>query len=283
MKPAVPPVALPASEPLNVGRPGAPLAQALYLAGAMATLTLFCAPLLVVALLTGFRARRFYTEVMVRALSRFVLWGARIRTVVRGRESVPPGQVVYMPNHPSSLDVFLLTSLGLPETRYFLSRRVLRFLPLALIAWTMGVFFTPDQKDTPARVRLFQRALRHLQRSGESIVGSPEGRRTPEGGIGRFNRGVFHLATLLGRPIVPIYIAFPDGASPGKGFAPRRAAVELHFLPAIATQGWRVEDIDRNKESVRARFVAFERELAAQRARAGRKQRAAALRTGGVA
>ncbi len=91
----------------------------------------------------------------------------------------------------------------------------------------MGVFFTPNQRDTPARVRCFERAFRHLARSGESVLGTPEGQVVPGPEVGRFNRGVFHLATLLQIPIQPLYLAFPPGRSAGRGYAPVSPEVDV--------------------------------------------------------
>lgn len=225
---------------------------------------IFCALLFVVALLTLFQARRFYAEFCVARFSRLMLWLSRTpwRVVIPPTED--PGPVFYMPNHPSTQDIFVLTALALPNTRFFLSRGVLfRFPPVGLAAALMGVFFTPDQSDTPARIRCFQRAFVHLQKSGESVLGTPEGRIVPEQEVGPFNRGVFHLVTLLQIPIQPIYLAFPPGSSAGRGYAPQNASVDVFFLPRIHTRGWRVEDIDRHKNEVREVFLSFGRHLAA--------------------
>jgi len=231
------------------------LRDAAFLVMTMAIMAPFSVLLLLVAVITGFQARRLYSGVLVRSLSRFLLWLIRVRVEVRG-EPLRGRQVFYMPNHPSTLDVFILTSLGLPNARYFMSRGVWVYLPFAFTAWLMGVFFTPPQSKTRARIRCFQRAERRLRSSGESILGSPEGRVSPTG-LGRFNRGVFHLATNLGVPIVPIYIDFPPGHSPGGGFSPQPTTVQVHFLPPIETGTWSVAELEKNRSRVRGVFMDF--------------------------
>ena len=149
----------------------------------------------------------------------------------------------------------MLTAMGLPRTRYFMSTSVWIYFPFAFASWLMGVFFTPAQSRTEARVRCFQRAERHLPASGESVLGTPEGQ-INRGGLGPFNRGVFHLATQLQIPIVPICILFPPGASPGL-FARRLTVVSVYFLPEIETNIWKVDDIDAHKEQVREVFQRF--------------------------
>lgn len=243
-------------------RLGAWLVGNFNLWAAMLLATLFCALLFLIALLTLFQARRFYAEFCVRHFSRLMLWLGRTPCRVHGAPA-GSGPYFYMPNHPSSQDIFVLMALGLPNTRFFLSRGVLyRFLPIGLVAAILGVFFTPNQRDTPARIRCFEKAFRHLSRSGESVLGTPEGQVVEGPEVGRFNRGVFHLATLLQIPIQPLYLAFPPGRSAGRGYAPVSPEVDVHFLPPIATTGWRVDDVDRNKERVREVFLAFGRKLA---------------------
>ena len=145
------------TEPTRPAKPPLGLRQLAYLVTVMVATSIFSLPLLAVAVLTGFRARRFYSEVMVRRFCQLLLYMARIRVTQHGRDSVPPGPVFYMPNHPSTQDIFILMALGLPNTRFFMGRRVVvPFLPLGLIAWIMGVLFTPDHDDTPARILCFQ-------------------------------------------------------------------------------------------------------------------------------
>jgi putative phosphoserine phosphatase/1-acylglycerol-3-phosphate O-acyltransferase len=220
----------------------------------MGVMLVFDVLLLLVAILTLFQARRFYAEVMVRGLSRLILAMARIRIEVHGRPTSAKA-VFYMPNHPSMLDVFILTAMGLPRTRYFMSTSVWTYFPFAFASWLMGVFFTPSQSRSAARVRCFQRAERHLMASGESVLGTPEGQINRDG-LGPFNRGVFHLAAQLQIPIVPISILFPPEANPGL-FARHSTVVSVSFLPEIETDAWRVDDINSHKEQVREVFQRF--------------------------
>src|SRR4029079_12208795 len=89
-------------------------------AGAFALMTIRALVMLVVAIPTAFVARRFYSEVMARALGAMALrlWGVRYR--VHGTPQRPSRQTVYIANHSSTLDLFVLIALGLPRTRFFL-------------------------------------------------------------------------------------------------------------------------------------------------------------------
>ena len=177
-----------------------------------------CALLLLpVAALTLFRLRHFYSERFVTPFGRLVLrlWGIRLR--LHNHRPFPTHQVVYISNHSSTIDIFALIALGLPNTRFFLSGYLRKLLPLGLIGYLIGVFWTVPQDKPEQRRKIFQSAGNELFRSGESVYLSPEGERVTTGEIGHFNKGAFHLAIALHAPIVPIFIAIPPAINPGLG------------------------------------------------------------------
>jgi 1-acyl-sn-glycerol-3-phosphate acyltransferase len=127
----------------------------------------------VVAVLTLFQSRRFCSEVLARWLGRSILRVCGIKMEVRGARPPADQQTVYLTNHTSTIDVFVLLALGLPRTRFFLWGGLRMFPPVAVIGYLIGVFFTPTQSRPDKRARCFQRAERVLRRSGDSVVLSP--------------------------------------------------------------------------------------------------------------
>ena len=216
--------------------------------------------MLPVGALTLFRARRLYSTI-ASALARAVLAIHGVRVVVHAAAPFPRTQTVYVSNHTSTLDLFLLVALRLPSTRFFLSGFLRKLPPLGIIATMMGTFFTVPQSRPADRTRIFQRAERILRRTGESVYLSPEGGRVTTGEIGHFNKGAFHLATSLHAPIVPIYFRIPPGVDPGRGYDARSGTVHVHVLPAIETRQWRLDDLAANVEGVRNLFVRIHEEF----------------------
>ena len=90
---------------------------------------------------------------------------------------------------------------------------------------------------------------------------SPEGDRVRTGQIGHFNKGAFHLATDLGAPLVPLYIAIPPEVDPGRGFDVRPGVVHVYFRPAIPTHDWKLEELEQNRTRVRDYYVRLHEEL----------------------
>jgi 1-acyl-sn-glycerol-3-phosphate acyltransferase len=159
--------------------------------------------------------------------------------------------------------MFVIIALGLPNSRYFLSGFLRKFLPLWLIGWLIGIFWTALQKYPERRTKIFQNAERVLRRTGESVFLTPEGQVT-----WRFNKGAFHLATALRAPILPIYILIPNDVDPGPwfggdGLTARPGEVHVHYKPPIETSQWRLADLDANRNRVREMYLAWKQELLA--------------------
>ncbi len=233
------------------------LRSVLLFAASMLLMTLAGALMLAISIATLFRTRRFCQEVIAKVVGHTMLWLGGIRLVVHQEHPFPTSQKVYVANHTSTIDLFILIALGLPNTRFFMKRRFLLLPPLGLMAWLIGTFFTPPQSMPDKRIRCFQAAERTLRRTGESVFLSPEGTRVTTGQIGPFNKGTFHLATNLKAPIVPLFIEIPAEINPGKGFGVFPGTVHVHVHAPIHTESWRLEELEENKAAIRERFVGY--------------------------
>lgn len=220
-------------------------------------MTVWSVVMLLIAILTLFQARRFYNETLAKSLAKLILkiWG--IKLVSHISEPLPDKQVVFISNHTSTLDVFILIALGLPRCRCFLSGYLRRNIPLWIIASLMGTFFTCSQTKPKQRVKIFSKACKTLIDSKESVYLSPEGERITTGDIGHFNKGAFHLATKLKADIIPIYIQIPIHSNPGTGIAAKPGSVHVFIKPPIITKFWDLNDLEANTMKVRNLFLSF--------------------------
>ena len=232
--------------------------QLIFIVRAAATMLLMTACaflLLTVACLSAFQLRRVYSEAIATPMGRLALriWGIHLR--MHQQEPFPSCQTVYVSNHTSTLDVFVLIALGLPNARFFLSGFLRKLLPLGIIGWLIGIFWTESQEYPERRRAIFASAAETLLRTGESVYLSPEGERITSGDIGPFNKGAFHLATFLQAPIVPLFIAIPRAMDPGRGIHARPGIIDVHVGDTISTANWCIEDLPANTARVRAMFV----------------------------
>ena len=213
--------------------------------------------MLLVAVLTLFQTRRFCSEGIASRMARFAVWLCGVRVVEHHSQPLSKTQKVYISNHTATLDIFVITALGLSRARYFLSGFLRKLLPLGLIGYLIGVVWTVPYEFPEKRRRIFQRAERMLRKTGDSVYLSPEGGRIYTGKIGHFNRGAFHLATNLQVDIVPIYVHIPSTLDAGMNLVSKSGVVDVYFLPCISTKGWKVEELEENRDAVRQVYLDF--------------------------
>lgn len=237
------------------------LRLALQIVASLSVMTAGAAAMLVVALVTGFRLRRFYSETMAAALGRMLLAIFGVRYVVHDHPDWPTRQVVYISNHTSTIDMFVLVALALPNARFFLSGYLRKLVPMGIIGYLIGIFWTVPQERPQDRRRIFRRAAKVLERTGESVYLSPEGERITNGRIGHFNKGAFHLATVLRAPIVPLFIRIPREIDPGKGLGAKPGTVNVHVGAQIDTSVWREDDVEVNRDHVHALYERWHLDL----------------------
>ena len=205
--------------------------------------------------------RRFCQEVVGGWAGDALLRLNELELRVHREGSTPREPCFYMANHSSSLDLPILMALRLPDTRTFIKERFRWYGTLGSALVLTGALFTAPQDEHERRVGRFRAAEALLRHTGENVFGSPEGTRVPGLEIGPFNRGVFHLVTVLERPIVPILIAIPPEIDPGAGIAAKAGTIDVYFGPPIDTSGWTLADLDANKEHVRDLYVAWSKEV----------------------
>ena len=231
------------------------------LATSLMLLTVCALLMLAVAVPTLFRMRRLYAEGLLTPFARLMLrvWG--LRMIVHHDAPFGSAQTVYVMNHTSSIDMFAVVALGLPNTRFFLSGFLRKLLPLGLIGYLIGIFWTVDQAFSERRVRIFQRACRILRTTGESVCLSPEGERITGGRIGAFNKGAFHLAAALRAPMQPLFIQIPKQSDPGMGLRAHPGTLHVHVGKPIDTRLWCIEEVAQIKETVRDHYVRWKATL----------------------
>ncbi len=157
------------------------------------------------------------------------------RLRVEGAGHLPDGeQVIYVANHVSFLDPFLMAAtlgpervahtrwmgytgiaFGNPVTRAF--SRIARTLPVS------------PERGATIPLALAAAALRQ----GDSLAWFPEGRRSPDGRPGQFRPGVGRLLTRLPLRVVPIHIAGSYEAMPTGRYWPRFLPITLRIGPSI--------------------------------------------------
>ena len=162
----------------------------------------------------------------------------------------------YTFNHNSYLDGFVLMSLGLKNMRIVMSEKMLIFLPVALITFSIGLLFIPQKKNRRRRMNFFFNIEKRIIQERFSVMGSSEGVHQYGERIAPFNRGVYHMALNCKLPVVALFIYTPVESNPYANFRPfKRGTVVIETLSIIPTQEWKLENLDIHIDDVRNKYV----------------------------
>ena len=159
-------------------------------------------------------------------------------------------------NHNSDLDIFALTALGLSNTVFLLSERTIKIIPLTFSALSIGVLYIPEQHETKRRLDFFKKLEKIAKTKKINIAGASEGVHDQIHGISKFNRGVYHLATVCKLDILPLFIGIPEECNLIKGHEHLKSGtIKVEKLDVISTKNWTLDELDTNKDAVRDIFV----------------------------
>lgn len=201
--------------------------------------------------LTNFN-RKYWIPVM----STFILFciGIRVDNKMPPLKMDEPHFITF--NHNSLLDGFLLMALGLTDTLIMLSEKMLVYIPVTIAAWSIKVQYVPNQHDRERRLNFFKQFTEKIKRMKVHVIGSSEGVSDNFNRIGKFNRGVYHMAMVNKMPIVAFYIYTPTASNPSGDFRPiKKGTVSLELLDIIPTKDWKPENLDAHIDEVRNMYV----------------------------
>ena len=105
-----------------------------------------------------------------------MLGGVRVKNHID--QSLSSENVLYFFNHNSFLDIFIIPTLGLKNTRFIISEAVQKIIPLHLANLGVDVLYIPDSDETERRIEFFKQVSEDLKAGKYSVICSPEGRHT---------------------------------------------------------------------------------------------------------
>jgi 1-acyl-sn-glycerol-3-phosphate acyltransferase len=186
---------------------------------------------------------------------RLVAWTIFARIRVHGVEHVQRGRpYVYMANHASLIDTPALFAY-LPYQFRIMAKKSLFNVPF--MGWhlrTAGHF--PIDQQNPRKTALSLRRVIEGVKNGRSLAVFPEGRRTDDGQLQKFEPGAFKLALRAGVPIVPVTIRGTFEMLPRTSLAPRPGRVDVILSEPIDTTEYTEKTLAALIERTRAAIAA---------------------------
>lgn len=165
-----------------------------------------------------------------------------VRTEIRGREKIRPGQsYVIISNHQSHFDILaLVIRLGV-QFRWIIKKE-LRAIPLFGLALYKSKNIFIDRTDRDKAVQSIRDGIRRLP-PGVSVLFFAEGTRSPDGKIHPFKKGGFTTAVESGLPILPVTVNGSRKVLPKGALAFRRGPIEVVVGDPVDTRGYAHETI----------------------------------------
>jgi long-chain acyl-CoA synthetase len=177
-----------------------------------------------------------------------------------------PGPVIFAANHQSHFDTPVIFDALPPRWRYRVAPAMAKeffkahfypeqfgssdYLQNSANYYLAALFFNAfplPQRESGTRQTL--RYIGELISQGYSILIYPEGRRTEDGGVGRFQPGAAMIASRLGVPIVPVRLEGVDRILHPSWKFPRRGLARVFFGAPMSLKGNDYAALAREVES----------------------------------
>eukprot|EP00181_Compsopogon_caeruleus_P006269 CAMPEP_0184685498 /NCGR_PEP_ID=MMETSP0312-20130426/19198_1 /TAXON_ID=31354 /ORGANISM="Compsopogon coeruleus, Strain SAG 36.94" /LENGTH=281 /DNA_ID=CAMNT_0027139657 /DNA_START=310 /DNA_END=1155 /DNA_ORIENTATION=- len=158
---------------------------------------------------------------------------------IRGLENLPPRNqaCIFVPNHTSFLDIFVLG--WIDRGKKFVSKAKNFRIPIVGTAMRFQGHISLEEGSRKAQIQCYKDIIQSLE-SGNNLTLFPEGTRSKDGRLKRFQSGAFKAAIQTSSPVVPITIlgtreVYPSGALVPIRYPFKRMEAIIH--PAIDPAG----------------------------------------------
>lgn len=210
---------------------------------------------LILVIISFGKLRNLCVTYIIKPSSRFILWAIGFRGYYPSLDKFPKHQVLYTFNHNAEQDIYLLTALGLQNTRFLLSEKTWIYIPLVISALATGTFYIPQKKHPRRRLKFFKKTTKFIKETNYSIAASSEGVHNHFHGIAPFNRGIYHMALESNIPIVPLFINVPEESNMTDSKYAKNGTLGIELLEEISTKDWDINNLDMHINEVRNVFV----------------------------
>jgi 1-acyl-sn-glycerol-3-phosphate acyltransferase len=162
---------------------------------------------------------------------------------------------LYVANHASWLDIPVLCTVLDPVFK-FIAKGELAKVPCVGQQLHGGQHILIDREDRRSQLKTFKEGMSYLRDKHVSLMAFPEGKRSKDGRLMEFKRGLFSLAAKAHVPIIPITISHTSDVMPSNSYFPvqsGRGKIHVHIGEAIHPEGKTEGEMEA---LVRAEFLA---------------------------
>ena len=189
----------------------------------------------------------------IRSWSRIICRVAGVKIQLHNPERIRAhGAAVYVANHVSWFDVFVLASV-LPRVTFVAKAELEKLFIFGRACRAAGIVFI-ERGNRRAAFDTYKAAADRV-RQGRSVVVCPEGTRGRDYHLRPFKKGPFVFAISTGAPIVPTIVHGTIQVQPKGSFRGQPGQVDIHFLEPLPTEGYSYEQRKQLMEIVWQRMA----------------------------
>jgi 1-acyl-sn-glycerol-3-phosphate acyltransferase len=161
----------------------------------------------------------------------------------------PRHPYVVVANHQSMADIPLISHV--PWEMKWVGKVELFRLPVVGLMMKLAHDIPVDRADRRSGATMLLRCLKVLEQKC-SVMFFPEGTRSPDALLGRFNEGAFHLAITAQVPVLPLAIEGSYACLPKKSWKfGEPATILLKVLEPVETRGMTLANVEGLRDMVR--------------------------------
>ncbi|KAM7498876.1 hypothetical protein LguiA_023290 [Lonicera macranthoides] len=152
-------------------------------------------------------------------------------------------RAIYISNHASPLDIFLLMWLT-PTGTVGIAKKEVVWYPLFGQLYVLANHLRIDRSNRITAIESMNKVACAIVKNNLSLMIFPEGTRSKSGQLLPFKKGFVHVALKSRLPIVPIVLSGTHLAWRKNSLRVRPTPLGVKYLPPIRTDEWTVENID---------------------------------------
>ncbi len=157
-------------------------------------------------------------------------------------------------NHSSTLDLMVGATM-MCQGSIVIAKKELLYLPLIGQVILLLDVVRLARADRQGATGMLKAVAQRIVRGRHSVLISPEGTRSPDGKLGPFKLGPFHVAIAAQVPIYPLIIHGCAELWPRSAVACSPGKVVFDVLPPLPTAGLTADDVRTLADRLRAAYV----------------------------
>jgi 1-acyl-sn-glycerol-3-phosphate acyltransferase len=196
---------------------------------------------------------------IMKITSKLMLMLGGIKVYIEGLENVDKENAqIFASNHVSAFDIIVLTAIS-PVKIGWVAKKELFYIPF--LGWLMKAngHIAIDRRSGRKALESIKAAAAKVK-AGTNIVIFPEGTRSRDGKLIPFKKGVFHLCTRTGVPLVPIYILGTYEVLKPDSLAIQSGNVYVKIGKGIPTSEYPNNRAGELMDDLRTRIIELEKE-----------------------